>query len=232
MIYADVRTGTKRDAILYSVSANDAHGLRRSNEDKRKAVLTLLNDGEWARWSDSEIARRCAVHHSFVGDMRKKSLAVNASEATEVARTFNNKHGTVSIMRTENIGKKTMRGQAGAKAEHSERISELARKGHNAEQIADEIGITEKTVRKYAVDASITLPEHIAGRAHRINHRRVIEETVLGLEASAASLRTLGVSFKGIDPTEAADWAKSMTESLRALTALRNQLKEHANGKD
>jgi hypothetical protein len=38
----------ERDAILFSVSANGTHGQRRTNEDKRRAVLCLLNDPEWA----------------------------------------------------------------------------------------------------------------------------------------------------------------------------------------
>src|SRR6476661_4358033 len=47
-IACDVRPGTKRDAILFSVGANASHGLRRTNEDKRRAVMTLLNDAEWS----------------------------------------------------------------------------------------------------------------------------------------------------------------------------------------
>jgi uncharacterized ParB-like nuclease family protein len=43
-ILADVQQGRQRDAILYSVGANARHGLPRSNEDKRRAVLKLLND--------------------------------------------------------------------------------------------------------------------------------------------------------------------------------------------
>jgi branched-chain amino acid transport system substrate-binding protein len=43
------------DAILYSVGANEMHGLRHTNEDKRRAVLTLLNDPGWSKWSDPEI---------------------------------------------------------------------------------------------------------------------------------------------------------------------------------
>jgi hypothetical protein len=57
-IAADVRPGGQREAILHSVGANAKHGWRRSNEDKRKTVLTLLNDPEWAQWSDREIGRR------------------------------------------------------------------------------------------------------------------------------------------------------------------------------
>src|SRR5690349_9407734 len=52
-IDADVRQGGRRDAILFSVGANANHGLRRTGEDKRRAVLMLLNDEEWGKWSDS-----------------------------------------------------------------------------------------------------------------------------------------------------------------------------------
>jgi hypothetical protein len=66
-------------------------------------VLTLLRDAEWGKWSDSEIARRCAVHHSTVATLRKESsLADFASEAG--ARTYTTKHGTPATMRTTNIG--------------------------------------------------------------------------------------------------------------------------------
>ena len=43
-VLADVRQGTQRDAILYSVGANAAHGLRRTSEDKHRAIMVLLND--------------------------------------------------------------------------------------------------------------------------------------------------------------------------------------------
>src|SRR3954452_13886573 len=43
-IPADIRQGTKRDAILHSLSANAAHGLRRTNEEKRRAVERMLTD--------------------------------------------------------------------------------------------------------------------------------------------------------------------------------------------
>lgn len=67
---AIVRQGTRRDAVLLSVGANATHGFRRTNEDKRRAVTALLADEEWGQWSDSEIARRCAVSHPFVGKLR------------------------------------------------------------------------------------------------------------------------------------------------------------------
>lgn len=99
-IDADVRQGTRRDAILYSVGANESHGLRRTNEDKRRAVLTLLNDPEWVKWSDREIARQCAVGNKFVGDIRR---TLTVSEHSE--RTYTTKHGTIAAMDTAAIGR-------------------------------------------------------------------------------------------------------------------------------
>lgn len=70
-IAADVREGSARDARLYATGANTTHGLRRTNADKRRAVLTILEDPEWSEWSDREIARRCGVTHPFVAKLRR-----------------------------------------------------------------------------------------------------------------------------------------------------------------
>lgn len=100
-IDAYIRQGTRRDAILYSVGANEAHGLRRSNEDKRRAVLTLLNDGEWAMWSDREIARQCQVSNTFVSNLRQ-TVTVNVDSDE---RNYTTKHGAMATMKTSAIGK-------------------------------------------------------------------------------------------------------------------------------
>lgn len=81
-IVATVHEGTQRDAVLFAAQANQTHGLKRTQEDKRRAVLTLLRDPEWRQWADSEIARRCNVSQPFVGDMRR-SLPPVAGETTQ-----------------------------------------------------------------------------------------------------------------------------------------------------
>src|SRR5467141_4366416 len=73
---ADVRPGTERDALLFSISCNGAHGLPRTNADKCKAVTLLLADGEWSQWSDREIARRCQVGHDLVCRVRRRASGV------------------------------------------------------------------------------------------------------------------------------------------------------------
>jgi len=96
-----ITEGTLRDATLAAVQANTDHGIRRTNADKRKAVMMLLGDEEWAGWSNREIARRCKVHSSMVDDFRKKSLPNSGSEPS----TYTTKHGTVATMNTVNIGR-------------------------------------------------------------------------------------------------------------------------------
>ena len=102
-VAADVRQGTRRDAVLYSAGANATHGLRRSNADKRRAVLTLLGDPEWSQWSDREIARRCAVSNRFVGVVRAE-LAVNGSQSP-TARRYT-RGGAEAVMQTAGIGRR------------------------------------------------------------------------------------------------------------------------------
>ena len=74
-IPAEVRAGTRRDAILHAAGANASHGLRRTNADKRRAVEVLLRDAEWSKWSDQEISRRCAVDAKTVGTIRRELTA-------------------------------------------------------------------------------------------------------------------------------------------------------------
>jgi hypothetical protein len=79
VVLAEVHAGNQRDALLYSLAANNAHGLPRTNADKRKVVSLLLTDSEWWTWSDREIARHCQVSNRFVSNMRRR-LSVNGSQ--------------------------------------------------------------------------------------------------------------------------------------------------------
>lgn len=60
----------------------------------------FLNDAEWAKWSDGEIARQCHVSQPFVSKFRPTVTQNVMSEE----RTYTTKHGTVSTMNTAAIG--------------------------------------------------------------------------------------------------------------------------------
>lgn len=99
---ADVRQGTRRDAVLFSVGANADHGLRRTNADKRRGVITLLGDEEWKQWSDREIARRCGVGNKFVSNVRAE-LYPPSVFGTQIERKAE-RNGTTYTQNTANIG--------------------------------------------------------------------------------------------------------------------------------
>ena len=73
-IEAEIHKGGERDAILFAVGANAAHGQNRTGEDKRRAVDMLLSDHEWSTWTDREIARQCRVAQSFVTTRRDRLI--------------------------------------------------------------------------------------------------------------------------------------------------------------
>ncbi len=104
-ILADVRQGTNRNAILYSLGANGTHGLHRTNADKRKAVATMLNDFEWAAWSSNAIAKACGVSHTFVDSLRTSpDILQPLQDKASTTRTVE-RNGKTYEQDTANIGK-------------------------------------------------------------------------------------------------------------------------------
>ena len=124
-IDAEIRTGTQRDAVLYSWGANDKHGLPRSNADKRHIVTVILKDEQGRQWSDRDIAKRFGFANSFVSKMRQSLFSENSENPAE--RTYTTKHGTTAVMNTANIGVQQHR--EAAKACHE---ADIARGGHGS----------------------------------------------------------------------------------------------------
>jgi hypothetical protein len=98
----NVHEGGMRDAILFAAGANATHGLRRTNEDKHRAVERLLSDKEWSTWSDNEIAKRCNVSYELVAKLRGAHYPKTDSDK----RAYTTKHGTPAKMDTTKIGRK------------------------------------------------------------------------------------------------------------------------------
>jgi len=108
-IKAEVRRGSKRDALRYALGANSSHGLPRTNEDKHRAVNIALSDSEWSQYVDAQIARLCGVSDRFVAKKRKKHPATpNRSELEPTTRTYE-RNGKVQDMNVSAIGKKQVR---------------------------------------------------------------------------------------------------------------------------
>lgn len=141
-IDATVHTGTLRDALLFSVGANSKHGLRRTNEDKRRAVMVLLNDLEWSEWSDIKIAETAGVSSATVHRIRK---SLQLDQKTE--RKYIDKHGIERVMKTGDIGKKTTE-PTEKTAELTKKVSELTERDDPITEIAAELtALAEENIR-------------------------------------------------------------------------------------
>ena len=76
-IMADVKQGSRADAAWASCAANQTHGLRRTNADKRYAAEMALR--LHPEMSDRAIAAHCGFSDPFVGQVRRQVLTVSTS---------------------------------------------------------------------------------------------------------------------------------------------------------
>ncbi len=97
-IQADVWEGTRDDAFWMSLGANKDHGLRRTNEDKARAVKAAL--AAKPRLSDRAIADHVGVDHETVRKYR--AAAVSTGEVRQSTERTGRDGRTIN---TANIGK-------------------------------------------------------------------------------------------------------------------------------
>lgn len=80
----ECRNGTKRDAYLHNLTANSAHGLPLSREERRAAVETMIRDKVWGAWSNKHIAAHIGVSDQLVASVRKEVEGATSRPVIEV----------------------------------------------------------------------------------------------------------------------------------------------------
>jgi hypothetical protein len=71
-ILVKLELGTLDDARWASLGVNKSHGLRRTNADKRNAIVNALKHPKGTELSDRQIAEHVGVHHDTVRRIRKE----------------------------------------------------------------------------------------------------------------------------------------------------------------
>jgi hypothetical protein len=69
-VQANVRNGTREDAMLYAASCNHTHGQPTTSADKRRAVEMVLTLKP--AWSDKQVAEHCRVSYGMVSSVRDR----------------------------------------------------------------------------------------------------------------------------------------------------------------
>ncbi len=187
----EVREGTLRDAQLFAMQANLRHGARATRADKEKAVLVLLTDHEWCKWSQGEIAKRAGVAISTVANIRARH---NLQAPTE--RTYT-RGGQVHTMQTKGIGKKPA-----AKAKEEEprssalQIGELpeldTKEQRKAQEFADKYGVSLAEAERFQMIAKKKRLQDAQDRAERLAQARMLKQK----KARALKRKTKALSKK------------------------------------
>lgn len=98
----DIRTGTLREAILFSkgVNGGNKRGLPTSKDDNRMSIIWMLNDEEYKTWSNTAIAKHIGVSSMTVGRIKSSIETVSSSEPV---KTVTDKNGNEKSVDTSKI---------------------------------------------------------------------------------------------------------------------------------
>ena len=99
IIGANIHQGTQADAQWRSYAANQTHGLRRTNDDKQRAIKAALRHPNGVTMANREIARHLGVDHKTVGDWREKLQATG-----EIPQSTQRTGADGRTINTTNIG--------------------------------------------------------------------------------------------------------------------------------
>ena len=95
----------------------------------------------------------------------------------------------------------------------------------SSRQIGERLGIGDDRVRQVAREHGIGIrADAVLGRARRPDSNRIVRETAHALEGLVMGVELADPA--GLDPAEAAEWAASMTRSIRLLSKFVRQMKE------
>jgi hypothetical protein len=223
-LLVEIHEGTKRDAVLYSVGANATNGLRRTNDDKRKAVTTLLQDDEWRQWSNTEIATACHVTPRFVDSVRS-SLGIipsdkvltppgvpakAAAKAEQIRdcggepRYYKDKHGNTSVMDVSKIN-----------ARRSAKAAEKKQAKEEAEQRAKDVAMTQEEMAR-SLEEEIT-----ANRELREQIKSLTADDIKKELAKQITLRKQSEQSKGVAMNQLAAANTALTKFGKHFDELR-----------
>jgi ParB-like chromosome segregation protein Spo0J len=133
-VLAEVREGTREDALWFALSANKRHGLPMSQEDKRKAVRLLLSVEKWQGMSNRAIADHLGISDHTVATVKAGCATAQNAQLRTKAKGSDGK-------------------QRSAPGESSAAVRDLLTKhpdliSKSNRQIAETLDVSDRTVAK------------------------------------------------------------------------------------
>lgn len=237
---ADVRPGTKEDAVWFALGANRTNGKRLNEQDKQHAALIALQ--MWPMKMQREIAEQVGCSESLVSKVALKDAANNTSgdsgirgralvnkvkrdsvrdlvlageQSTEIKRRLHVNTELVADVRRE-LGLSKIDYSRKGVTSRRQQMREMAELGHSSRQIAAELGLTEVGCRKILRDEHINVPaDKAVGGTHRHDSNRIVERIVMDAENLTEGMQL--IEFTDLDRSRFAEWLNALTTSRDKL---------------
>lgn len=131
----NVRKGDYAECLRFALKANDRHGLRRSNEDKRQSVITALK--EFPKVSNAQLAEITGTSDMLVAELKKELINANIIPKSDKVT------GKDGVERPANLKNRRLDAQKPSKSEDSGEVDdEPTRVVAGKMPVKDAVGIT------------------------------------------------------------------------------------------
>ena len=186
VIKAEVRPGTKTDALWYALGANRANGLRLTLADKQHAIRLALET--WPEKSAVQLSTQIGCTDAYVGRIRAEvHTSMNLPDRVigkdgksyPSTRRSTSPHTKETPVDAATTPASAHSRRPAAVAARRERIRTMAADGHSLPQIAAAVGMTPHSVANAASRYQIDIPaQRVMGRQQAIDSNRIVSTLV------------------------------------------------------
>lgn len=213
-IDADVRPGTKEDALWFALGANKTNGKRLTEKDKRNAIeLALAVWGGEGGKSISLIAEQVGCALSYA--QRVESEVTARGNLPQRDRVTGKDGKSYPASRTGEAGRGCVARTKTQRDERWTRASAMAAEGYTTSQIADEFGLAIEGVRVRLREHGIDVPADKIARSKSLKADRIVESIVLDAEHLTSDVNI--IDFSTLHGERIGAWIDSLIASRRAL---------------
>jgi len=219
-IDADVRPGTKEDALWFALGANRKNGKRLNDTDKRHAIVLALET--WPEKSANMLAKQIGCNQDYVSEVRRQvtdSLNLPSHVTGKDGKRYPATRKTAPPPSASPTGKS----RAATEARRAT-MRAMAAEGHTREQVAVTIGVTTAAVAKWARDEGVSFPADVAGNQRRLDVNRVV--AAMAETAEHLTDEVPRINFADLDHAQCAEWIAQLKTGHRALGAFIRQLEK------
>ena len=212
----DVKEGTQRDAQLYACGANGKRGLKLNSSDIRRIITLMLQDKEWGKWSDVQIAKHIGVSSMTLGRVRHAMEKVGELIENSTKK-YVDKHGNTGEMNTGKLKNKAAKSTVQSAVQDAD---ENTAKGSDFDDKITELTdtITQLHEENTLLKDKIAIGQWDASEIEKIDAEEVIadlRQQIKILEMENKSLRDSRDMFQNRN-----------SELMRTVKTLTNKLKK------